>query len=184
MLHLFICILIGWKNEHPIRMLKNERNLNFFMEYVPGCTFQSKLKYSLLWVINLNENKQIFFPMLCKCPLSSYVTLFLYFVSLLLTSLYFRSLLEYSAHFCSLQFTSSFWPNLPKNVPDYSSNVTFYWRAMSDSRMFIVPILTWSIRNTLSVNWNLLVRCVATIHKTNYYIYLHNNAHRRFCTFK
>ena len=90
----------------------------------------------------------------------------LYFISLLLTSPYFCSLLEYSAHFRSLQFTSSFWPNLPKNVPDYSSNMTFYWRAMSNSRMFIVPILTWSIRNTSSVNWNLLVRHVATIHKS------------------
>ena len=92
----------------------------------------------------------------------------LYFVSLLLTSPYFCSLLEYSAHFRSLQFTSSFWPNLSKNVSVYSSNVTFYWCAMSDLRMFIVLILTWSIRNT-SVNRNLLVCRVATIHK----IFLH-----------
>ena len=100
-----------------------------------------------------------------NAPFKQICNFILYFVSLLLTSPYFRSLLEYSAYFCSLQFTSSFWPNLPKNVPDYSSNVTFYWRAMSDSRMFIVPILTWSIRNTSSVNWNLLVCRVATIHK-------------------
>ena len=64
--------------------------------------------------------------LLYKCPLSRYVTLFLSFVSLLLTSPYFHSLLEYSAHFCSLHLHHPFWPNLPKNVPDYSSNVTFY----------------------------------------------------------
>ena len=64
--------------------------------------------------------------LLCKRPFSRYVTLFLSFVSLLLTSPYFHSLLEYSAHFCSLHLHHPFWPNLPKNVPNYSSNVTFY----------------------------------------------------------
>ena len=148
-----------------------------FLKYIELSTY-------LCFFSEWNCTKLNGFTVLCKHPFYQTCNFILYFFSLLLTSPYFRSLLEYSTHFHSLQFTSSFWPNLPKNVPDYSSNVTFYWRAMSDSRMFIVPILTWSIRNTLSVNWNLLVRCVATIHKTNYYIYLHNNAHRRFCTFK
>ena len=79
------------------------------------------------------------------------------------------SILPFSSRiFRSLSFAIVyiiFWPIIPKNVPNYSSNVTFYWRAISDSRMFIVPILTWLIRNTVSVNWNILVRRVATIHK-------------------
>ena len=123
------------------------------------------------------------FWLLCKRLLYQFCNFILYFVSLLLTSPYFRSLLEYSAHFRSLVYIIPFWPILPKNVPDYSSNMTFYWRAMSDSRMIIVPILTWLIQNTSSVNWNLLVRRVATIHKKAIKIFTTacQSCHERLC---
>ena len=47
--------------------------------------------------------------------------------------------------------------------------VMFYLRTISDSRMFVVTILTWLIWNTSSVLWNLLVHRVATVHKSCQY---------------
>ena len=105
--------------------------------------------------------------MLCKHPFYQIRNFILYFVSLLLTSPSFCYLLDYSAHFCSLLFTSSFGLSYLRIFPTILVYVMFYLRTISDSRMFIVPILTWLIRNTVSVLWNLLVHRVATIHKSD-----------------
>ena len=103
--------------------------------------------------------------MLCKCPFYQIRNFILYFVSLLLTSPSFCYLLDYSAHFRLLLFTSSFGLSYLRMFLTILVYVKFYLSTISDSRMFIVPILTWSIRNTVSVLWNLLVHRVATIHK-------------------
>ena len=103
---------------------------------------------------------------LCKRPFYKIHNFILYFISLLLDSPSFWYLLDYSAHFRSLHFTSSFGLPYLRMFPTILAYVMFYWRTISDSRLFIVPILTWSIWNTVSVLWNLLVRCVATIHKS------------------
>ena len=54
----------------------------------------------------------------------------------------FRSVPFHSAHFRSLHLHHPFWPNLAKIIPDCSSNLMFYQRVISDSRMFIVLIQT------------------------------------------
>ena len=102
---------------------------------------------------------------LCKHPFSRSITFILYFVSLLLPSPSFCLFLDYSAHFRSLLFTSAFGLSYLRMFLTILVYVTFYLHTISDSRMFIVPILTWSIRNTVSVLWSLLVHRVATIHK-------------------
>ena len=103
--------------------------------------------------------------MLCKHPFYQTRNFILYFVSLLLTSPSFCYLLDYSAHFHLLRFTSAFGLSYLRMFLTILVYVTFYLRTISDSRMFVVTILTWSIQNTVSVLWNLLVCCVATIHK-------------------
>ena len=103
--------------------------------------------------------------MLCKHPFYQIRNFILYFVSLLLTSPSFCYLLDYSAHFRLLLFTSSFGLSYLRMFLTILVYVKFYLSTISNSRMFIVPILTWSIRNTVSVLWNLLVHRVATIHK-------------------
>ena len=103
--------------------------------------------------------------MFCKRPFYKIRNFILYFVSLLLTSPSFCYFLDYSAHFRLLQFTSAFGLSYLRMFLTILVYVTFYLRTISDSRMFVVTILTWSIQNTVSVLWNLLVCCVATIHK-------------------
>ena len=102
--------------------------------------------------------------MLHKRPFYKIRNFILYFVSLLLTSPSFCYLLDYSAHYRLLLFTSSFGLSYLRMFLTILVYVMFYLHTISDSRMFIVPILTWSIQNTVSVLWNLLVHRVATCH--------------------
>ena len=92
-------------------------------------------------------------PSCCvNAPFTRCVTFILYFVSLWLTSIRYRLhqllALSYLRMFLIILFY-----------------VTFYLRTISNSRLFVVTILTWSIQDTVSVLWSLLVHCVATIHK-------------------
>ena len=106
--------------------------------------------------------------MLCKRPFYRSITFILYFVSLPLTSPSFCNFLDYSTHFHSLPFTSYFGLSYLRMFLTILVFVMFYLHTISDSRMFVVTILTWSIRNTGSVFWSLLVRCVANIDKNKY----------------
>ena len=65
----------------------------------------------------------------------------------------FSLFLDHSAHFCSLPFTSPFGQSYLRMFQTILVYVTFYWHTISDSRMFIVTISTWSIWNTVSVLW-------------------------------
>ena len=105
--------------------------------------------------------------LLCKRPFYKIRNFILYFVSLLLTSPSFCYLLDYSAHFRLLLFTSAFGLSYLRMFLTILVYVMFYLHTISDSRMFVVPILTWLVRNTASVLWNLLVCHVATIHKNS-----------------
>ena len=98
-------------------------------------------------------------------PLKPTVTFILYYISLLLTSPSFSLSLDYSTLFLWLPFTSSLLLVYLRRFLIVPVSMTFYLLTISDSRMFIVPILTWSIQNTVSVHWKFLVHCVATIHK-------------------
>ena len=106
--------------------------------------------------------------MLCKRPFYRSITFILYFVSLPLTSPSFCYFLDYSTHFHSLPFTSYFGLSYLRMFLTILVFVMFYLHTISDSRMFVVTILTWSIRNTGSVFWSLLVHCVANIDKNKY----------------
>ena len=89
--------------------------------------------------------------MLCKRPFYRSITFILYFVSLPLTSPSFCYFLDYSTHFHSLPFTSYFGLSYLRMFLTILVFVMFYLHTISDSRMFVVTILTWSIRNTGSV---------------------------------
>ena len=84
---------------------------------------------------------------------------------LLLATTYFSPHLDYSIHFLwhRLHHFGSY--SMYLELSRYFFFYDVYQHCISNSRMFIVPILTWSIWNTVSVHWKLLVHRVATIHK-------------------
>ena len=88
-------------------------------------------------------------------PLKPTVTFILYYISLLLTSPSFSLSLDYSTLFLWLPFTSSLPLAYLRMFPILPVSMTFYLCTISNSRMFFVPILTWWIRNTVSVLWKL-----------------------------
>ena len=93
-------------------------------------------------------------PCCVNAPFTN-ITLFFISSELLLDSTSFSLHLDYSIHILwhILQHFCSYSAYL--DLSRYFFFYDIYLRFTSNLRMFIVPILTWSIQNTVSVHWKL-----------------------------
>ena len=144
-------------------------NWKMFWNFISGTNTTNAFGLALPCASNKAPNRAFVVEM----PLLPIVTLILYFVSLLLTSPSFSLSLDYSTLFLWLPFTSSSLPAYLRMFPILPISMTFSLCTISDWRMFFVPILTWSIRNTVSVLWKLLF-IVLPLFTKRFYTYLWN----------
>ena len=100
-------------------------------------------------------------------PLILNVTFILYFVSTSFSFYFFLLHLDYSIHFLWRWLHHFCYYSTYTELSRYCFCYDVYVHYISDSRMFIVHILTWLIWNTISVHWKLLFIVLPQFTKPN-----------------
>ena len=95
------------------------------------------------------------------------VTFILYFVSTSFSFYFFLLHLDYSIHFLWRWLHHFCYYSTYTELSRYCFCYDVYVHYISDSRMFIVHILTWLIWNTISVHWKLLFIVLPQFTKPN-----------------